>query len=132
VIKIDQKGLTVAALAILTRADWRVGACNSNPLGLTSTVTAASSARLVGTLASLIAIVPYGIEDFIQTDAAINPGNSGGALVNINGEVVASTPRSHQRICVFKDIGFAVPVNIVKTSAMDLIQNGKVNRATLE
>jgi serine protease Do len=40
-------------------------------------------------------IVDY--EDFIQTDAAINPGNSGGALVNLRGELSASTPRSCRR-----------------------------------
>ena len=56
------------------------------PMGLQSTVTAgivSAKARSLGAIDNR-----YGIESFIQTDAAVNPGNSGGALVNAQGELV--------------------------------------------
>ena len=60
-----------------------------SPFGLENTVTAgiiSAKQRDTGDLLPLI-----------QTDVAINPGNSGGPLVNLKGEVIASTPRSTAR-----------------------------------
>jgi len=87
VIKIDAANLPVAALGNSDQVqvgEWVLAI--GNPLGLTSTVTAG----IVSALGRNIRIIEdsYGIEDFIQTDAAINPGNSGGALVNMRGEVI--------------------------------------------
>ena len=87
VIKIDAKDLTAGALGnseTVQVGEWVLAI--GNPLGLTSTVTAG----IVSAVGRSIYIIEdkYGIESFIQTDAAINPGNSGGALVNMNGEVV--------------------------------------------
>ncbi|MBI5474719.1 MAG: PDZ domain-containing protein, partial [Ignavibacteriae bacterium] len=97
-----------------------------NPLGLSSTVTAG----IVSAIGRNINIIQdsYGIENFIQTDAAINPGNSGGALVNMNGEVIGINTAIATTNMRYQGYGFAVPVNIVKTVATDLIQNGKVRR----
>ena len=72
-------------------------------------------------------------QDFIQTDAAINPGNSGGALVNLRGELVGINT------AIYSDgfsggnvgIGFAIPVNLVKYVARELIDHGKVRRGWL-
>jgi len=57
-----------------------------NPLELQSTVTAG----IISAKERNIDIISdtYGVESFLQTDAAINPGNSGGALVNLRGEVI--------------------------------------------
>jgi serine protease Do len=65
---------------------------------------------------------------WIQTDAAINPGNSGGPLVNLEGEVVGVNARGAFGA---SSIGFAIPINIVKEVARDLIEKGQVSRSWL-
>jgi len=66
--------------------------------------------------------------DVIQTDAPINPGNSGGPLLNLNGEVVGVNRAIRTTgVTVFGEpvnsgIGFAVPVNIVRTVVPVLIR----------
>lgn len=99
-----------------------------NPLGLTSTMTSG----IVSALGRQIRIVgggsPYGIENFIQTDAAVNPGNSGGALVNVYGEVIGintAIATTNQR---YQGYSFAIPINLAKKVAGDIIKYGKVKR----
>ncbi len=75
-----------------------------------------------------LGIVDFSLENFIQTDAAINFGNSGGPMINLKGEVVG--------IAVAKNfgqdnIGFAIPVNTLKTILDDLKTEGKVRRGYL-
>ncbi|MFQ5791607.1 MAG: S1C family serine protease, partial [Acidobacteriota bacterium] len=65
---------------------------------------------------------------WIQTDAAINPGNSGGPLVNLRGEVVGVNARGAFGA---SSIGFAIPINIVRDVAAELIANGRVSRSWL-
>jgi serine protease Do len=127
VIKIEGKDLPAAALGNSDNVqvgEWVLAI--GNPLQLTSTVTAG----IVSAIGRSIRIIEdsYGIEDFIQTDAAINPGNSGGALVNMSGEVVginAAIATTNQR---YQGYGFAVPVNLLKVVAGDLIKYGEVKR----
>lgn len=71
------------------------------------------------------------IGDFIQTDAAINPGNSGGPLLNARGEVVGMNTAIFSRSGAYNGIGFAVPANIVRTVASELINSGRVDRGYL-
>jgi len=98
-----------------------------NPLGLTSTVTA-GIVSAIGRGGLRLIRDSYGIEDFIQTDAAINPGNSGGALVDLNGAVIGINTAIASRTGYYQGYGFAIPINIVKTVARDLINYGKVKR----
>ncbi len=65
---------------------------------------------------------------WIQTDAAINPGNSGGPLVNLDGDVVGVNARGAFGA---SSIGFAIPINIVKEVARELIKTGHVSRSWL-
>ncbi|HXV62385.1 MAG TPA: trypsin-like peptidase domain-containing protein, partial [Vicinamibacteria bacterium] len=65
---------------------------------------------------------------WIQTDAAINPGNSGGPLVNLEGQVVGVNSRGAFGA---SSIGFAIPVNIVKEVARELIAHGRMTRSWL-
>jgi Do/DeqQ family serine protease len=73
----------------------------------------------------------FKIESFIQTDAAVNPGNSGGALVNKKGELVGINTAIVSQTGAYSGYSFAVPVNIVKRVAGDLIDFGSVKRAML-
>jgi serine protease Do len=61
--------------------------------------------------------------NLLQTDASINEGNSGGPLVNSYGEVVGVT---NAKVSEGEGIGFAIPINDVKTVIEDLINNGFV------
>jgi Do/DeqQ family serine protease len=73
----------------------------------------------------------FKIESFIQTDAAVNPGNSGGALVNKKGELVGINTAIVSQTGAYSGYSFAVPVNIVKRVAQDLMDFGSVKRAVL-
>ena len=69
--------------------------------------------------------------NFIQTDAAINPGNSGGPLINMNGEVIGVNTAIYSQAGGYNGIGFAVPSNLAKSVAEQLINKGKVSRGYL-
>ncbi len=129
VIKIDAKGLTPVHFGDsdkLKVGQWVMAI--GNPLSFSSTVTAGivsaknRSLRLIKN--------SYGVENFIQTDAVINPGNSGGALVDLHGSLVGinSAIATNGFSASYIGYGFAIPVNLVKSVANDLIENGEVSR----
>ena len=70
-------------------------------------------------------------QDYIQTDAAINPGNSGGPLLDAKGEVIGVNAAITSPSGVNIGIGFAIPINLAKKVANDLLSKGKVVRAYL-
>jgi serine protease Do/serine protease DegQ len=94
-----------------------------NPFGLDSTLT-------VGVISATgranVGIEDY--EDFIQTDASINPGNSGGPLLNIYGEVMGINTAI---VASGQGIGFAIPINLARLIADQLIEKGEVSRGWL-
>lgn len=127
VIKIDATDLPVAMLGNSDNVQvgqWSLAI--GNPLGLNSTVTLG----IISYIGRSIRIITdsYGVENFIQTDAAINPGNSGGALVNINGEVIGINTAIATTNARYQGYGFAIPINLAKSVATDLIKFGKVER----
>lgn len=63
------------------------------------------------------------LENAIQTDAALNPGNSGGPLLNLSGQVIGINVAISQDA---QNIGFAIPVNIVKPVVDDFKAKGKI------
>jgi serine protease Do len=69
--------------------------------------------------------------DFIQTDAAINPGNSGGPLVNAHGELMGINTFIISGSGSFAGAGFAIPSQIVKASADEIIRTGSVHHGYL-
>jgi serine protease Do len=68
---------------------------------------------------------------YIQTDAAINPGNSGGALVNAHGELVGINTFIISNSGSFAGAGFAIPSQIVRATAEQLIKSGVVHHGYL-
>ncbi|MEN6336451.1 MAG: PDZ domain-containing protein, partial [Phycisphaerales bacterium] len=70
-------------------------------------------------------------ENFIQTDAAINMGNSGGPLINLNGQAVGINTAILGPGGGNIGIGFAIPINMAKEVAEQLIKTGSVERGYL-
>lgn len=68
------------------------------------------------------------IENVIQTDAAINPGNSGGPLLTSSGEVIGVNVAVAGNA---QNIGFAVPINVIKEAIDNFQQTGQFKRAML-
>jgi len=68
---------------------------------------------------------------FIQTDAAINPGNSGGPLVDAHGELIGINTFIITSNGSFAGAGFAIPSQIAKSTADQLIAHGKVEHGYL-
>jgi len=105
-----------------------------NPLGLRSTVTAgivSAIGRGIGVIEgsrSMQAGSRYAIENFIQTDAAINPGNSGGGLFNLAGSLVGINTAIASMTGGYQGYGFAIPIDMVKSIALDIMDDGKVDR----
>jgi putative serine protease PepD len=132
VIRVDDRaGLVPASFGDSAKA--RVGdvvLAVGNPLGLSGSVTEgiiSAAGRVVtepGSASSPGTVLP----DAIQTSAPINPGNSGGALVNTAGQVIgiptaaASGPQGSQA----QGIGFAIPANLARDIAGQLITSGHV------
>jgi len=94
-----------------------------SPFGLARTVT---SGIISATGRTDIGIIGY--EDLLQTDAAINPGNSGGPLVNLRGELVGINTAIASRTGTYAGVGFAVPSNMARHVARQLIEQGRVTR----
>lgn len=68
------------------------------------------------------------LRGLIQTDAAINPGNSGGPLLNIEGKVIGINTAV---VMGAQNIGFAIPVNYIKSDLREVKKFGKVKRPFL-
>lgn len=129
VIKVEGKDLSTAAFGNsdeLEVGEWVLAI--GNPLGLQSTVTAGIISAVGRTIGIIQDQKGYGIENFIQTDAAINPGNSGGPLVNMNGEVIGINSAIATTNARYQGYGFAIPINLAKAVAEDIIRYGKIRR----
>ncbi len=96
-----------------------------NPLGLDQTLTRG----VISAINRILPDTPFSyMEPLIQTDAPINPGNSGGPLLNRCGEVIGLTT------AIFPDaqnIGFAIPIDLVKTVLPSLLDKGRIIRPWL-
>ena len=75
----------------------------------------------------------YVMEDMIQTDASINPGNSGGPLVNLAGEVIGVNTLVLREGggTVAEGLGFAVPANLARLIAEQIMAEGYFARPNL-
>lgn len=127
VIKIEQNNLPFIKFAdsSLVKVGDLVFAIG-NPFGVGETITQ-------GIVSALnkngIGINDY--ENFIQTDASINPGNSGGALVDSRGALIGINTAIISRSGGNQGIGFAIPSEMVKKIAKQLIEDGSIRRGYL-
>ena len=121
-LKIDATGLTPAVLG--NSDSVQVGAvviAVGNPMGtLGGTVTDG----IVSALNRDISVEGNEMT-LMQTSAAISPGNSGGGLFNTNGELIGIVNAKYSDEDA-EGLGFAIPVNTMKTVVQDLLENGYV------
>lgn len=127
VIKLNRTNLPVISFADSDRVMvgdivFAIG----NPFGVGETVT---QGIVSGLNKSGIGINDY--ENFIQTDASINPGNSGGALVDSRGALIGINTAILSRTGGNHGVGFAIPSEMVKKIAKQLIEKGSVTRGYL-
>ncbi len=122
VVKVEATGLTAAKFADSDAArvgEWTVAI--GSPFGLGYTVTTGVlSAKGRGGLGM------NQIEDYLQTDASINPGNSGGPLCDLDGRVLGINTMIVGRS---SGIGFAVPSNLARRVAEQILKTGHVQRS---
>jgi len=131
VIKIKAKKLPVARLGdsdALKIAEWVLAI--GNPFGFA--IDNPEPTVTVGVISALHRFLPSlgrrekSFDDLIQTDAAINPGNSGGPLVNLKGEVIGINTAIITTSGGYQGLGFALPINKVKTILKKLISGEKI------
>ncbi|MCS4273398.1 serine protease DegQ [Raoultella sp. BIGb0132] len=123
------KPSNLTQIAIADSDKLRVGdfaVAVGNPFGLGQTATSGIISALGRSGLNL-----EGLENFIQTDASINRGNSGGALLNLNGELIGINTAILAPGGGSVGIGFAIPSNMAKTLAQQLIQFGEIKRGLL-
>ena len=131
ILQIDARSRALTPLPFGNSDRVRVGdsvVAIGNPLGYDRSVTAGIVSAVQRAIS---APNQYQIDHVIQTDAPINHGNSGGPLINSRGQVVgvaaqiATGNGGDGNI----GIGFAIPVNTVRTVVAQLIKQGKVEHA---
>jgi serine protease Do len=129
VIQINGDNLPVLRLGDSDRlhiGDWAIAI--GNPLGmLRGSVTVGIVSAQGRSDLNIYGGTPM-YQDFIQTDASINFGNSGGPLCNIRGEAIGINTAINPS---GQGIGFAIPINLAKHVADQLMARGSVKRAML-
>lgn len=133
VLKIDATGLNAAAFGDSDQIEvGELAVAIGNPMGQ---VHGSVTAGIISAVEQELTIDDVTI-NAIQTDAAINPGNSGGPTFNAAGQVIginssiASTATSSDSAGSI-GIGFAIPSNLVKRVADEIIKDGKVKHVAL-
>jgi S1-C subfamily serine protease len=128
VLKIDAPSETLHPVALGSSAGLRVGQrayAIGNPFGLNETMTQGIISGLGREIRS-----PTGrpITNVLQTDSAINPGNSGGPLLDSQGRVIGMTTAIYSPSGASAGVGFAIPIDTLKTVVNTLIKYGKITR----
>ena len=129
-LKIEASGLPIIPFGNsdkLRLGEWVIAI--GSPYDLRSTITAGIVSAKGRSMPNYTG--EFKIESFIQTDAAVNPGNSGGALVDKAGNLVGINTAIISQTGSYAGYSFAVPSNIVKKIAYDLMDFGSVKRAVL-
>ena len=133
VIKVDPSGLTLHPLTLGSSSSLGVGdevAAIGDPFGYARSI---STGIVSGVDRTIKAPNGFTVAHAIQTDAAMNPGNSGGPVLNADGQVVgiADQIATDGSADQSSGVGFAVPIDLVKSSLETLQAGGKVEHAYL-
>ena len=121
VIKVDPGDKPLKAITLGDSDKLKVGEkvlAVGNPFGLGQTLTSG----IVSMTGRTIKDDGQVLRNLIQTDAPINPGNSGGALINLDGELVGLCTAILSPTGASIRIGFALPVNRIKSVAPGLMR----------
>lgn len=128
IVKVDVTNLPVADLGDSDKLEvGEISIAIGNPLGLEFQRTV-TSGIISGLHRSIRVDQRTVIDDLIQTDASINPGNSGGPLLNKNGEVIGINTAKMKS---GEGLGFAIPINKVKTIIEEVIEKGSYKTVAL-
>ena len=142
VIKLDNPPSDLTAVSFADSDKLAVGEgvmAIGNPLGYENTATTG----IVSAINRPVSVTDDNnnevVTNAVQIDAAINPGNSGGPTFNAAGEVIginssiatASSSSSGSDSSGSIGIGFAIPSNVVKTIADEIIKDGKATHVVL-
>jgi serine protease Do len=129
VLRVDAKGLASLPLGdsdAVRVGDWVVAI--GNPFGLQHTVSAGILSAKGRTSQDVKGLDESGYYEFLQTDASINPGNSGGPLLDTGGRVVGINTAIRAEA---NNIGFAIPVNMVRDLLPRLLKDGGIKRSAV-
>jgi S1-C subfamily serine protease len=132
VLKIDAPPADLVPITMGASDNLRVGQrvfAMGNPFGWEGTMT-------TGIISSLNRDLPSRVEGrtmkaLIQTDAPMNPGNSGGPLLDTHGRMIGMCVAIATRTGANVGIGFAIPIDRIKTNIPELIQKGHIVRADI-
>jgi S1-C subfamily serine protease len=132
VLQVQARARALTPLPLGDSDDVHVGdpvVAIGNPFGLDRTVTAG----IVSALQRVIQAPAqqYAIDHVIQTDAALNKGNSGGPLLDARGNVVGVNSQIQSGTGSNVGVGFAIPIDTVKTVAAEIIKSGHAEHAFL-
>jgi len=125
-LKIESRGLPVLEMGnsdFIKVGQWVLAI--GSPFGFEYTATQGIVSALMRSLPS------ENYVPFIQTDVAVNPGNSGGPLFDLDGKVIGVNSQIFSRSGGFMGLSFAIPINVVRSVATQLKDQGYVSRGWL-
>jgi putative serine protease PepD len=133
VLKVDPSGLSLHPLKLASSSSLDVGqsvAAIGDPFGYARSI---STGIVSGVDRTISAPNGFTVAHAVQTDAALNPGNSGGPVLNAKGEVVGIVDQiaTDGNADQSSGVGFAVPIDLVKSQLSTLEAGQKVEHAYL-
>lgn len=132
ILKVDAPAAELTPITLGSSDHLRVGQrvyVLGNPFGWDGTLT-------TGIVSSLNRDLPSRVQGrtmqaLIQTDAAMNPGNSGGPLLNTSGQMIGMCVAIATKTGQSAGVGFAIPIDRIKSIVPELIKNGRLIRADI-